>query len=347
MRANIAGVVLLVAVLLLSALAAVAGRVYRAVESPLPLAEPLAISVERGTTLVALLEQLQQRQLLEQPWQWRLYARLHRLEAVKAGAYRLPLGTTGRGLLEALVAGEVVIERITFPEGWTARQWQSALRERGLLAATQPLDASLITDFAQQTAFSGAPSASLEGWLFPDTYHYSAERGAALARLAVARMAAELAAVWQSRAANLPYKTPYELLIMASLIERETGLAAERAQIAGVFVRRLQRGMRLQTDPTVIYGLGEAFDGDLRRADLKRPTPYNTYMIAGLPPTPIANPGLAALQAAAQPLAGEWLYFVGKGDGSHYFSVTLAQHQAAVNRYQRFRRTEQYRSAPR
>jgi len=347
MRTNTIGVALLLAVVLLSAAAALAGRVYRAVEAPLPLVEPLAISVARGTTLVALLDQLQQRQLLEQPWQWRLYARLHGLEAVKAGVYQLPPGTTGRGLLEALVSGEVVVERITFPEGWTVRQWQSALRERGLLAAEQMLDASLIIDFAQQAAASGAPDASLEGWLFPDTYHYSAQRGAAIARLAVARMTAELAAVWQSRADNLPYKTPYELLIMASLIERETGLAAERAQIAGVFVRRLQRGMRLQTDPTVIYGLGEDYDGDLRRADLKRLTPYNTYMVAGLPPTPIANPGLAALQAAAQPLAGEWLYFVGKGDGSHYFSVTLAEHQAAVNRYQRFRRAGQYRSAPR
>lgn len=347
MRSRLARAGVLAAVLLLCAAAVVAGHLHRVVESPLALTQPLEISVGRGTSLVALLDELQSRALVAEPLVWRLYARLYGLESVKAGDYRLAVGSSGRQLLEAVTRGDVVVEKVTFPEGWTVSQWQAVLRERGLLAAGQSVQGSELAAFAAAQAASGATSDSVEGWLFPDTYHYSGADWTGIGNLAVQRMAAELAEVWRTRADDLPYQTPYELLIMASIIERETGQPSERSQIAGVFVRRLQRGMRLQTDPTVIYGIGEAFDGDLRRADLKRPTPYNTYVIAGLPPTPIANPGLAALQAAAHPLAGEWLYFVGKGDGSHQFSVTLAQHQAAVRRYQRFRRAEQYRSAPR
>lgn len=330
------------ALLTATLLAAAAGLLVRELKQPLPLASTQTIELPRGGHLISLAEQLQRRGLISQPLALRLFARLHGLEALKAGTYSLQPGSSIEQLLIAMVNAETVLERITFPEGWTVAQWQRAMAARGLLAEAPPLSWQQLATAPPVADAAG----SVEGWLFPDTYHFRDREGRKIAQLAVSRMAAELDRVWRNRAVNLPYSNRYQLLIMASIIERETGVAAERAQIAGVFVRRLQRGMRLQTDPTVIYGLGDSFDGDLRRADLKRATPYNTYMIDGLPPTPIANPGLASLEAAAHPAPGEWLYFVGKGDGSHHFSVTLAEHQSAVKRYQRFGRAQQYRSSP-
>ena len=325
-------------------LAALLGRLMAEVEQPLPLTAVEFLDVERGAHLTAVAEQLEQRKLFGKPLVLRLYARYYQLEGIKAGRYALLPGSSAGDLLQALASGETVVNSITFPEGWRVAQWRTALVGSKLLRAEQPLDWALLAPL--QLPPNGTHSSSLEGWLFPDTYHYRGSDGVKIIQLAVRRMQQELDSAWRTRAPGLPYANRYQLLIMASLIERETGLASERAQIAGVFVRRLQKGMRLQTDPTVIYGLGEAFDGDLRRADLKRPTAYNTYTIHGLPPTPIANPGAAALRAAAHPSGGDWLYFVGKGDGSHHFSVTLAEHQNAVKRYQRFRRADNYRSSP-
>ena len=188
---------------------------------------------------------------------------------------------------------------------------------------------------------------NIEGWLFPDTYNYlGTDTVLDIMLRAHRKMNRVLEQEWAKRAPGLPYKTPYEALIMASIIEKETGLAEERETISGVFVRRLLKGMRLQTDPTVIYGMGDRYDGDIRRRDLRQLTPYNTYMIKGLPPTPIAMPSGASISAALHPKAGSSLYFVARGDGGHYFSSTLQEHLGAVKKYQLEQRAENYQSAP-
>ena len=189
---------------------------------------------------------------------------------------------------------------------------------------------------AQIMSALGRPGVAPEGRFFPDTYLYAKNSGElAVLREALQLMDKRLAAAWDARAPGLPLKSPDEALILASLVEKETGQAADRAEIAGVFINRLKRGMRLQTDPSVIYGLGEAFDGNLRRRDLSTDTPFNTYTRAGLPPTPIAMPGKASLMAAVQPADTQSLYFVARGDGSSHFSPTLDEHNRAVNKYQR------------
>ena len=250
---------------------------------------------------------------------------------LKAGEYALAAGLTPAGLLDLLVSGKVVQHALTVPEGWTFRQLRAALR--GHEAVRHTLDG--LSD-AQVMAALGRLGEHPEGRFFPDTYRFP--RGTTdvefLTR-AYKRMAGVLDEAWRARAPNLPLATPYEALVLASIIEKETGLADERPQIAGVFVRRLQKGMRLQTDPTVIYGMGDEFQGDLRRRDLETDTPYNTYARAGLPPTPIALPGRDSLLAALAPASGDSLYFVARGDGSHQFSATLDEHRKAVDRYQR------------
>lgn len=316
-----------------------------AVQRPMAINSPQLLSIDRGSHLAGVLSDIEAKGWIDSTFAARVYARVKKLEGIHLGDYSLQPGISIAALLGQLAEGDSLLERITLPEGWNVEQWQSALHQRGLLSPQQSLNDSDFLELLPKIE-SLQQIVSLEGWLFPDTYHYRAADGKKIISLAVEQMHRELMQAWRQRQPGLPYSNPYDLLIMASIIERETGLASEREKIAGVFVRRLKKGMRLQTDPTVIYGLGAAFDGDLRRADLKQRTPYNTYMIDGLPPTPIANPGRASLLAAANPLEGEWLYFVGKGDGSHQFSVTLEQHQAAVRRYQRFRRAEQYRSAP-
>jgi len=187
----------------------------------------------------------------------------------------------------------------------------------------------------------------LEGWFYPDTIVFSeGTSDIALLQQGKKKMEEVLSAEWQARAENLPYESPYEALVMASIVEKETGRAEERQEIAGVFVRRLNKGMRLQTDPTVIYGLGDSFQGNLRHRHLRADTPYNTYTRHGLPPSPIALPGQDAIHAALNPASGDTLFFVAKGDGSHYFSKTLAEHERAVNEYQRLKRRKDYRSSP-
>ncbi len=250
---------------------------------------------------------------------------------IRAGTYELTQAVTPRRLLTMMVNGEVVLERVRFIEGWTFRQLRAELARAPHLRP----ETRTMSD-AQVMAAIGAPGQHPEGRFFPDTYTYG--RGVpdvVVLKRAYAALHERLAAVWAERTADSPLKSVDEALILASIIEKETGIEADRPLVGGVFVNRLRQGMLLQTDPTVIYGLGETFDGNLRKRDLLADTPYNTYTRAGLPPTPIALPGLASLRAAVRPQATRALYFVARGDGSSVFSETLADHNRAVNRYQR------------
>jgi UPF0755 protein len=256
---------------------------------------------------------------------------LGRAGAIKAGSYRLQPGSTPLSLIEMVVRGETIQESLTIIEGWSFAQMRAELvRHKWLSPVAAGLsDAALLAKITPDYTHP-------EGLFYPDTYVFA--RGTSdlqLFKQAHAQMQKKLAQAWASRAADLPYASPYEALIMASIIEKETGQEAERKRIAAVFVNRLKRGMLLQTDPTVIYGMGAGFDGTIRKQDLLTDTPYNTYRRAGLPPTPIALPGLAALEAALNPAATNDLYFVARGDGSSQFSDNLADHNKAVNQYQR------------
>lgn len=301
-----------------------------------PLGVPnggLTLEVKPGMGVGAIARELQRQPgLLRSPFYLEAYARFSGLAPrLKAGEYALVPGMTPRSLLDRIVAGQVIQYPLTVVEGWTFRQLRQALAEQPkLLHTLHDLDDAAIM------ARLGRPGVHPEGRFFPDTYHFSVGTSdEALLRRALTTMDQRLAAIWNQRALNLPLRDAEQALILASVIEKETGQAGERAQIAGVFIRRLQKDMPLQTDPTVIYGLGAAFDGDLRRQDLLTDTPYNTYTRKGLPPTPIALPGAAALLATVQPASGAALYFVANGAGGHVFSATLDEHNQAVNRYQR------------
>lgn len=251
--------------------------------------------------------------------------------SIKAGSYEFDRGISLWSLLRKLSRGDTSQGDVLFVEGISFREIRARLNAQpDLVHRTLALSDQAIM------ALLGTPNRQPEGWFFPDTYRFDkgADDSEVLGR-AMAAMQKQLDLAWQGRDANLPLKTPYELLILASIIEKETGAVADRSQIAGVFMNRLRRGMRLQTDPTVIYGMGERFDGNLRKGDLQRDTAHNTYTRAGLPPTPICMPGLASLQAAAHPANTDALYFVARGDGTSQFSADLNTHNQAVNQYQR------------
>ena len=248
---------------------------------------------------------------------------------IKAGSYEITPGATPRSLLRMVVRGDQSLKSITLVEGWSFTQVRAALQKAELLA---PDSIGLQPEMIMEKL--GKPGIHPEGRFFPDTYSYAkGSSDLAVLKRATKAMDKRLNAAWALRSADTPLKSPNDALVLASIVEKETGKSADRAQIAGVFTNRLRINMRLQTDPTVIYGLGDAFDGNLRRRDLLTDTPYNTYTRAGLPPTPIAMPGKAALLAAVQPAATNALYFVAKGDGSSYFSATLDEHNRAVNKY--------------
>lgn len=252
-------------------------------------------------------------------------------KGIKAGSYAVTRGITPAGLLAKLSRGDVTQGESVLVEGWTWRQWRARLDQSGDLRHETTGMSDL--DIARRL---GIDAETPEGWLFPDTYLFDKKSGdLELLVRAHRSMRKKLEAAWAGRAAGLPYTDPYQALIMASIIEKETGRDADRGLIAAVFVNRLRRGMPLQTDPTVIYGLGHGFDGNLRKRDLLADTPYNTYTRRGLPPTPIAMPGLASLQAALHPADSEALYFVARGDGSSQFSNNLDEHNRAVARYQK------------
>jgi UPF0755 protein len=248
---------------------------------------------------------------------------------IKAGSYELAPGTTPVSLLSKLVRGEQALRSLTLLEGWNIRQVLQAVRSSPDL--TQDLDGLSMADLM---AHIGYPGRHPEGRFFPDTYRIVKNTPASVVlRQAAQAMDQQLNAAWAQRAPNSPLRTPEEALVLASIIEKETGLESDRVMVGGVFSNRLRIGMRLQTDPSVIYGLGERFDGNLRRVDLQTDTPYNTYTRAGLPPTPIAMPGRNSLMAAVMPATTNAMYFVARGDGASYFSATLPEHNAAVRRY--------------
>jgi len=296
------------------------------------LRESVVFEVPEGASLSAVAASLDQQGLLAQPGTWVRHARREGLATrIKAGEYELQPGTTPAGLLDQFVAGRVRLYVITIPEGWTFRQALAAIQSHA--AVKTELAAVGAAELMRRL---GLGDRHPEGLFFPDTYHFprGTSDGTILLQ-AHARMENALATAWANRDAGLPLESPYEALILASIIEKETGAPDERGLISGVFVNRLRKGMRLQTDPTVIYGMGDAFDGNLRKRDLLADTPYNTYTRAGLPPTPIALPGRDALEAAVRPARTDALYFVatGLGDGRHFFAKSLVAHNANVQRH--------------
>lgn len=296
-----------------------------------PTQLPLQFDLRTGSSLKSAAQQMADAGTLGNPAQFVLLARLLGAAGkVKAGNYEVNAAISPFALLRKITEGDYTQSAITFVEGWTFRQIRKAVDEHPAVRHdTRGLSEAEI----RQRIAPG--QSSLEGWIFPDTYHFSSGTSdwAILGR-ALRLMQSHLATHWENRAANLPLQTPYEALILASVIEKETGKASDRPLIAAVFVNRLKIGMRLQTDPTVIYGLGESFDGNLRKRDLVTDTAYNTYTRSGLPPSPIAMPGLASITAALNPPQNNLLYFVARGDGSSQFSRNLEEHNRAVAKYQ-------------
>lgn len=292
---------------------------------------PYEFTVRPGMGLKAVARQLSDEGAVADAHSlWILGRVLGKAAVIRAGTYRVESGITPATLLDKLARGDVVLVEARFVEGTTLRQWLAQLA--GNPQVRQTLAGK--TD-GELRALLGTGDESVEGWLFPDTYRFSpGASDVEILMSAHAAMSRRLARAWAERDPELPLASPYEALILASIIEKETGVAAERPLIASVFVNRLRIGMRLQTDPSVIYGMGERFDGNIRKGDLTADTPWNTYTRAGLPPTPIAMPGAESLRAAVRPAQSPYLYFVSRGDGTHEFSRSLEEHNRAVARYQ-------------
>ena len=305
----------------------------RFVDHPLNPDGEINLWLPPGSSFTYLVRQFETLGLAQPTWHWRVFGRL-RAPVIQAGEYRVPAGSTIEQLLQRLETGQVREHRLTIIEGWTLSRLREELaRDPRLRGRTAELDDDELMELL------GCAGCFAEGRFLPETYFFTrSTEDLAILRRAYEAMERTLAEAWAGRDADLPLNSPEELLVLASIIERETGQAGERARVAGVFVRRLQLGMRLQTDPTVIYGLDDDFDGRLRRVHLRTDHPWNTYTRHGLPPTPIALPGRSAVLAAARPAPGTALYFVSRGDGTHHFSDTLEEHNAAVNRYIRGRR---------
>lgn len=302
-----------------------------ALASKLNLNEPVIYEIRTGQSLVGITRDLTEMRILQRPVFLVWHARLSgKASMIKAGEYQLSPGLSTAELLEMFVSGRVYQRSLTIVEGWTFRELLEAVRSAPSLKKT-------LNEVAPDKIMAkiGFPDTHPEGRFLPDTYHFpKGTTDAAFLTRAYGAMEHYLEKAWRRRDAGLPFDNPYDALILASIVEKETAVPEERERIAGVFVERLRRGMRLQTDPTVIYGIGAAFDGNLRRRDLDRDTPYNTYTRKGLPPTPIANPGTASIDAVMHPIVDGSLYFVAKGDGSHHFSATYEEHTQAVTRYQ-------------
>jgi UPF0755 protein len=322
----------LILLVILAALGA-AGWLYRFAHAPLRLqADPVEFAIAPGSSLRAATRQMIRAGVDMPDWAFELVARVAgKPSEIKAGSYELRHGATPLDLLDKLVRGEFATAEVKLIEGWTFRQVRAALDAHPRIRH----DTKGLSD-AEVLGRLGAPIAHPEGWFFPDTYVFP--RGTSdleILRGAYRAMEKRLTAAWAQRPPDAPLATPYEALILASIVEKETGRPEDRPLVAAVFANRLRLGMRLQADPTVIYGLGAAFDGNLRKRDLVADTPYNTYTREGLPPTPIAMPGLAAIEATLRPAESPALYFVARGDGSSEFSRSLEEHNRAVTKYQR------------
>ncbi|MED5411836.1 MAG: endolytic transglycosylase MltG [Pseudomonadota bacterium] len=293
--------------------------------------ESIMFVVESGTSLTRVANELESMDLIDNSGSMTLYARIQRTAAsIQSGEYELTDGMTSMDFLRKMLAGDTYQYRITLIEGWTLEQalneiWSDSNIVRELNSSSGELVADSLNLVEE----------SVEGLFYPDTYFFT--RGTTDREIlirAYERMKEVLTEAWESRLGALPYNDAYDALIMASIIEKESAEESERGHIAGVFVRRLELGMRLQSDPTVIYGMGDNFDGDIRREDLLEETAYNTYRINGLPPTPIALAGIDSINASLNPLPSDYLYFVSRGNGTHYFSSTLQEHNDAVSRFQ-------------
>jgi UPF0755 protein len=293
---------------------------------------PGQFSLKEGSSLRSAARQMNAAGVLKSPWQFEVLARLSgHATHIQAGNYEINGAVSPFKLLEMITSGEHEQDQITLVEGWTFAELRAALDEHPALKH----DTRGVTE-RDLLARLGITESSAEGWFLPDTYFFpNGANDVALLQRAHRAMRAQLDALWAARAEGLPLANPYEALILASIVEKETGQPAERPLIAAVFENRLKIGMKLQTDPTVIYGLGQTFDGNLRKRDLLADGPYNTYVRTGLPPTPIALPGLASLSATLNPAPDKALYFVSRGDGSSHFSNNLGDHERAVTKYQR------------
>lgn len=299
----------------------------------LPLAhEPVEFTLLSGSSLRSVAQQMTDAGVLPEPVRFEILARaLGKSLQVKAGNYEIEPPLTPLALLEKITRGDYTQAAITFVEGATFRQMRDLLQQQAGIKH----DTAALTDVEIMRRL-GADSASAEGWFFPDTYYFSAGgTDLAILRRAYRLMQRHLEAEWEQREADVPLARPYDALILASIVEKETGRPEDRRMVAAVFLNRIRRGMKLQTDPTVIYGIGDAFDGNLRKRDLVADHSYNTYTRAGLPPTPIAMPSLASLHATLHPAKTDALYFVAKGDGTSHFSRTLEEHERAVTRWQK------------
>ncbi len=298
---------------------------------PLP-SSPMQFSIITGSSLRSASHQMVEAGVLHHALPFEILTRLFAdPRNIKAGNYGIERGISPLGLIETITRGSHAALAITFVEGWTFRQIRKTLDEHPALR--HDTHGMAEADILRRLSI---PHESAEGLFFPDTYHFN--KGTSdlnVLRRSSELMQKQLVTQWERRMPDIPLATPYDALILASIIEKETGRASERPLISAVFVNRIKIGMRLQTDPTVIYGLGEHFDGNLRKKDLTSDGPYNTYTRAGMPPTPIAMPGLASIQAAMNPAASDALYFVARGDGSSHFSRNLEEHNRAVNKYQR------------
>ena len=319
---------------LLSLLAAVGAEIWlnlRSLDEPLRIAAPLTFKVPAGSRLARVAETLAARGVLARPRALVLYARWKgTASAIKAGEYEIEPGATPRGLLDKLVSGQVVLHSLTIVDGWRVQDLLAAMRRNPDVLATLPATSADVMEKL------GMPGVNAEGQFLPETYRFAGgTTDLEVLRQAHAALARTLNTAWMNRDLGIPLHSIDELLIMASIVEKESGLPEELPKIAGLYLHRLKIGMRLQADPTVIYGLGDSYDGDLHTIDLRTDGPYNTYTRTGLPPTAIALPGAAAIEATAHPENTDALYFVasGRGDGSHVFSATLDQHNAAVAQY--------------
>ncbi|QSX32176.1 endolytic transglycosylase MltG [Shewanella avicenniae] len=328
---------LLAAVFSLAALVAVAGfwayqQTVQLAQQPLVVAEAQELALQRGVSFRKLGKILAEDKLIAYNWRWKLLGKLHpELTQIRSGLYEITPSDTVTTLLQRIASGDEKRFVLTLIEGKTIQEWRQYLQKVPHLSVDNDV-------FNKVLAANGDSSELPEGKFFPDTYQYRASSSIeTILSQSYGKMQQQLAEIWQNRDSNLPLESPYELLTLASIIEKETGQESERPLIAAVFINRLRKGMRLQTDPTVIYGMGDRFDGNIRRKDLREATPFNTYVIKGLPPTPIAAPGRESLLAAAHPADVNYLYFVSRNDGSHIFSSTLAEHNRAVDKYQRNR----------